>query len=704
MLIVLNILIILFLLAMVAIWATYGFFSAFLHLMIVIVSGTFAFAIWEPLSFWLLGRMPGTAWGVGLLVPFALSIVVLRILMDKYCKMNLHFPRLADQIGGAACGLGAGVLTGGMLLIGAGFLMPTTFMGYQPYRMTGVGIEPNEEGQLWGVTRIDQWAGGFYSTLSAGSMKPWSGTSLAVYKSDIADRAQIYHLTNDPNQFKAAPPKAVTLLDAHLVSGADFRDMVVLASYDALLSGQIDLNQVDLDARARAEANPNDPTVGPDAFGAHYVDAILAEFDRRKRENEQNPPERMTVEVRPTGILDVPAILALAELFEPPAPAAGVSNASRDLDGDGEEDGVDPEGEDATPAAGAGSPLSDLISFFDDVTQKQVRPTVEALQRVVREGSNVVIIDTQWSRKPPGAFDEDGWVRIAMPSIRLVTVSGGEDPEYKSVAPIGYAREINQDTGRRTYVDLQTQRNYSADEQIDDVKLAWVFVLPPGHTPFRFEARQLGFDLEESLAGEPAQFVELARLMGPIDVPEQIAPPEGIQIGRTGAVVRLGERLPRSLSPNAATAIEPNKEDDPWTAFQGEQRSILPQNSGGRRSQMRNVTAPEGSRIIQIVVTPESDQALLGDARQGLKEMYVRDDSGVEHVAIGFALYRPDSSMHLALRSGAVPASRLPRIGTGETLTIYFQVPEGVTVTEFLYGDKDSEGVEFGESIRAEAR
>ena len=82
MLTVLNIIIIVVLLGMAAIWATYGFFSAFLHLVLVIVSGTIAFAVWEPIAYMLLGRMPLMAWGVGLLAPFALTLIVLRGVLD----------------------------------------------------------------------------------------------------------------------------------------------------------------------------------------------------------------------------------------------------------------------------------------------------------------------------------------------------------------------------------------------------------------------------------------------------------------------------------------------------------------------------------------------------------------------------------------------------------------------------------------------
>ena len=122
MLTLINLIIVLLLLGCVAMWATYGFFSAFIQLIVVVVAGTLAFALWEPVSYMLLGRMPAYAHGVGLLGPFVILIIVLRTALDKLCKANVHVPALADQIGGGACGIGIGILAFGVLLNGVNFL------------------------------------------------------------------------------------------------------------------------------------------------------------------------------------------------------------------------------------------------------------------------------------------------------------------------------------------------------------------------------------------------------------------------------------------------------------------------------------------------------------------------------------------------------------------------------------------------------
>lgn len=746
MLIVLNIMIIVFLLGMIAIWSTYGFFSSFLHLMIVIAAGTLAFACWEPLSFWLLGRMPATAWGVGLLAPFALGIILLRAVFDKYCKMNLKFPRLADQIGGGACGLASGVLCAGMLLMGAGFLTSAPdILGYQPYRMNKNTIEANEEGQLWAFTRVDQWAGGFFSMISAGSMKPMGGTPLDVYKANIAQRAAVFHLTDDPFQAKAAPPKSVEMLGARVIPRDEFLDLVVTACFEALVTNEIDLQAIYLDTPIE--------DLGP--YGEHYIDAFLAEHNRRL-ELVDNSRTEVPLKDRPSAIFNVPGILALYPLISEqtivpaatgntgrgeggatapagggraPAGGRGGRGGGRGIvqvpEGSGRgdvqpdpdpEDVPEPSEGDETPAAGGGfnvqlAVYNDPLAFFDLVVEKQIKPTIDALERELdRLGAEyVVLVDTQWHKKPAGAFDGDGWLRLAIPSIRLTTRdAGGDATEYDSLAPLAFSLEQDQGTGRRAFVDLVSRQYFTASAQIDDVKFGWFFALPRGHEAFRFEVRQLGFGLKDPLAAgvaEPPSFYDQVTVVGAVDVPEQAAPPEGIQIGETTAVADLGERLPRSISPNAATRITPNKDKEPWTALEGSQASILRGNSGGRNSQMREIDVSEGSRLVRVIINSDAAADFLGPAQQGQQDMWLRDTTNAEHAIIGFALLKDDDSMNVGLRPNTpYTADDLPRVGTGEVLYLYFQVPEGVTITDFVFKDKDGAGIPFASPLVADPK
>ncbi len=116
-------------------WANQGLFSSLLHLVCVVVAGAVAFAFWEPLTFGVLIKGSGFddyAWGISFIGLFALSLFVLRLLMDKIAPANVKLPRWADLTFGGVSGAAAGVLTVGMFVIGAAFIPPThSLMGLQ---------------------------------------------------------------------------------------------------------------------------------------------------------------------------------------------------------------------------------------------------------------------------------------------------------------------------------------------------------------------------------------------------------------------------------------------------------------------------------------------------------------------------------------------------------------------------------------------
>ena len=144
---ILNLLVIAFVLGMAYWYALQGLFTAFTHILVVIAAGSMALALWEPLVInFLAYRMPAFAWGVGLLAPFALLLIFLRLAVDRLVPMNLQFPNLANLIGGGVLGALSGVLTAGFLIIGIGFFpLPPRTLGYQPYVVAADGeLVPNE--------------------------------------------------------------------------------------------------------------------------------------------------------------------------------------------------------------------------------------------------------------------------------------------------------------------------------------------------------------------------------------------------------------------------------------------------------------------------------------------------------------------------------------------------------------------------------
>ncbi len=177
-------------------WSTRGFFNAMLHLVAVIVGGAVAFAAWEPISLaivnateptgWLGGTVQACAWGIGLVVPFAVATIVVRVILDKTIPANVQLVTAADYVGGGVCGLGSGIICTGILVIAVGATrFPAGFLGYQPIwynddRGAGLG-SLKMTGGLW--VPADRLTAGFYSSLSINAFG--TDESLAKWYPDL---------------------------------------------------------------------------------------------------------------------------------------------------------------------------------------------------------------------------------------------------------------------------------------------------------------------------------------------------------------------------------------------------------------------------------------------------------------------------------------------------------------------------------------
>ena len=210
---ILNLLILMFLGFMAFFWAKQGLFSAFLHLMMVIVAGSLALALWEPVSYLLLGvpYVQPYAWGVGMMLPFLVVLLVLRIAGDRLVRGNVHYNGLVSQAGGAVCGLIAGMLSAGITIIALGFLgLPSSDInGYQPYAVSTTGeVIPNPDGaDLW--IGVDEMAAGLFSRLSRGGF--YASSSLAMHHPSLAREAAVFHLRYDANASVVSVPEGVSL-------------------------------------------------------------------------------------------------------------------------------------------------------------------------------------------------------------------------------------------------------------------------------------------------------------------------------------------------------------------------------------------------------------------------------------------------------------------------------------------------------------
>lgn len=186
------------------IWMLRGFFSALLHLVCVVVAGAIAFALWEPVSYLILDNAPGersffrwigpTAWAVGLVVPFAGSLLLLRMAVDRAIPANATTGNIGDRVGGAVCGALSGVITSGILVLSLGMLwLQPGWLGYQRLTWNGATANVETTGRLW--VPVDEIVAGFYGRLSETTLA--AGTPLSVAYPHLSDVPHAMRLTVD---------------------------------------------------------------------------------------------------------------------------------------------------------------------------------------------------------------------------------------------------------------------------------------------------------------------------------------------------------------------------------------------------------------------------------------------------------------------------------------------------------------------------
>ncbi|MEX0886275.1 MAG: hypothetical protein WD009_07540 [Phycisphaeraceae bacterium] len=209
-----NLLVLAFVLFMAYYWATQGLYSAFMHLCIVLVAGTIAFALWEPLSMLLLDYVPRiapVAWGLGLILPFLVALSAMRLSIDKLLPGNMQFMHAVSLGGGGVCGGAAGILTAGVIVIGLSFLpVGTSLAGYQPYAAGSGGRIESTEQRLW--INVDGMAASVFTHLSRGPFHPVGGDyALADAHPDLRLAAGAFRLQYDPRASLVVLPDSVEL-------------------------------------------------------------------------------------------------------------------------------------------------------------------------------------------------------------------------------------------------------------------------------------------------------------------------------------------------------------------------------------------------------------------------------------------------------------------------------------------------------------
>ena len=183
--------------ALAAYWFGFkeGFFSGVIHLACAIVAGAITFAFWEPLAIVLLPTgMAEFAWGMSFLALFGITLIVLRIITNILIPDRQNFPPMVDYIAGTSVGVLIGVLTGGMGLIGVGFLPVGSQLGGKLGSLR-TSDEHGQPGTGSSITPpVHAWVDSFYSTLSVGAFRPLvNSQTLAMDYPSLSEQSWALH-------------------------------------------------------------------------------------------------------------------------------------------------------------------------------------------------------------------------------------------------------------------------------------------------------------------------------------------------------------------------------------------------------------------------------------------------------------------------------------------------------------------------------
>lgn len=164
--------------AIAFVWGARGAFSSLLHLVATIIGGAVAFGVWEPLGAAVLDNLPGgdaglgveaIAWTASLLLPFAITTIVCRVIIDAVVRGNMKQSAAVEFVGGGLAGACSGVITVGLVAIGLGYArLPVGFLGYEPTGRSDSGGSLVARSPLW--IPVDSITASFYRFMSLNSL------------------------------------------------------------------------------------------------------------------------------------------------------------------------------------------------------------------------------------------------------------------------------------------------------------------------------------------------------------------------------------------------------------------------------------------------------------------------------------------------------------------------------------------------------
>jgi hypothetical protein len=259
------------------IWGSRGFFSALLHMVCVLIAGGIAFALWEPIAYWILASagnkqwLVDVAWGAGLALPFAVSLAILRVAVDKLVPANCDLDGMPNLIGGIVCGAVSGTITAGILLITISFMrLSPELAGLTPIRQETNGSPVVNEKLIFPADRLTAW---LYGSASEAALR--TDTPLTKWRPTLTvDGALLRTNFNDGGSRHTLAPKAVSIGGRFTVGkegGLKVSDLLK----DGFTPGT---------PKASTLAGEDIPLSSTD----YYIDAFVVGFNSAAREKEGN--------------------------------------------------------------------------------------------------------------------------------------------------------------------------------------------------------------------------------------------------------------------------------------------------------------------------------------------------------------------------------------------------------------------------------
>lgn len=263
--------------ALAYIWGSRGFFSSLIHMVCVLVAGAIAFAFWEPLAYMMLGEagnnqtMINISWGVCLGVPFAVSLAILRLGIDKLIPANCDLDGLANLLGGICCGAVSGTITAGIFVISASFLsLAPNFGMLEVIKQQPNGAPVIQSKLLYPADRLTAWLYGYASEATLRTATP-----LAVWRPDVTvDGALLRTNFNSGGSRHTLAPRAFSLVNRFTV--AKKGDPVKVS----------DLMRDGYSAAGKLESTDlHDQQIAGNSTG-YYIEAFVVNFTSAAREKE----------------------------------------------------------------------------------------------------------------------------------------------------------------------------------------------------------------------------------------------------------------------------------------------------------------------------------------------------------------------------------------------------------------------------------